>query len=184
MPGLMFDSLDDALAHSAIANLRVEADFQHSPFDTRCFLAAFYLAFDSDEEGLAVQDERLCVAAFVAHPACSAAFNKAYRHGEKYSDEKEGQELMAALNFIHNDEVNCMFADPGLVSLATRYDARLESLPKAAADVRGQELLPRSVHNLHTLMLAEIEALHTRWNKAWAPVFDRPVFNGGIRWFF
>lgn len=182
MSTTMRPSYDEALSRGLIGDIRLGVDFQRNPWDTNCFMAVFYLEF-IDRTGRTGEPDWLYFAAFVAHPAHSAQYNRAVGHGLSSASSKEHQDLYAALNFIGNPEVNCVHVDADLLRVASEFHPELGRVLLPAPEAQDRSLLPGGVIQLRDMIVQEITEGHDYWRAIWRPrVGDIPV--SGQAWFF
>lgn len=160
----------------------MEVDIQYSPWDTRCFMATFYLEFTDQSRGSGERDW-LYLAAFVAHPAHSAQYNQAAEHGKKNAGSLGDVNLVAALRFIQNEEVNCVYADPEMFPVAVALHPEMQTLQDEDPVARDRSLLPNSVIKLRDMIVEEINSGHDYWRVIWKPRLADAVVTGPA-WFF
>jgi len=178
----MLSAYEYAVTHDLIGDVRLGVDLQYSPWDTRCFMAAFYLEF-VDQSGKTGERDWLYLAAFVAHPANSAFYNRAVEHGKKNAGASADVNLVAALHFIQNEEVNCVYADPDMFPMAVDLHPQMQSLSDADPLAWDRSLLPNSVLNLRDMLVQEIESGHGYWRAIWTPRLADALVSGPA-WFF
>lgn len=178
----MRQSYDEALSRNLIGDIRLGVDFQYSPWDTNCFMAVFYLEF-ADQSGRTGERDWLYFAAFVAHPAHSAVYNRSVEHGRKNAGAFSEQNLVAALHFITSPEVNCVYADPGLFPAAVDLHPEIKNLIEASPEARERSLLPKGVIQLRDMIMQEITEGHDYWRTIWRPRIADAVVCGPA-WFF
>lgn len=178
----MRSDYEQALSRNLIGDVRLGVDFQYSPWDTRCFMATFYLEFTDQSRGTGERDW-LYLAAFVAHPANSAFYNRAVEHGKKNAGSFADVNLVAALHFIQNEEVNCVYADPEMFPAAVALHPEMQALSDADPVVWDRSLLPSSVVHLRDMIVEEITSGHDYWRVIWEPRVADAVVSGPA-WFF
>lgn len=178
MANSMLSAYNDALSRGLIGDLQLNVDFQRSPWDTNCFMAIFYIEFTDLYRGAGDKDW-LYLAAFVAHSAHSPAFNRAVEHGKTVPSSARVQNIEAAINFIQNDEVNCVYSDAGMLASVVRENPAMTPTVKVEQD---RSLLPKSVIPIRDQIVDEIVSGHEYWQSIWWPKIGR-IKLGGPSWF-
>lgn len=178
MTNSMLSAYNDALSRGLIGKLQLNVDFQREPWDTNCFMAIFYLEFTDLYRGAGDKDW-LYLAAFVAHPAHSSAFTKAVAHGKTIPSSARVQNIEAAINFIQNDEVNCVYSDADMLAAVVKENP---AMAPAVKEEQDRSLLPKSVIPVRDLIMEEIISGCDYWRRIWRPKIGR-IALGGPSWF-
>lgn len=182
MSSSMFSAYSEALSRGLLGDVRLGVDFQKNPWDTNCFMAVFYLEF-LDKTGKTYEPDWLYFAAFVAHPAHASHYSRALAHGKRNATSKCDQDLFAAINFVDNPEVNCVYVDTAMLAVAATFHPEIKNLPSSKLVARERELLPKAVVPLRDMVMQEISEGHDFWRVLWRPrVLDIAV--PGKSWFF